>query len=277
MNLELEDELGDILQKSRDGKSWSQSNLAEHSGISEAEIAQIERYTLTPDEKAIHALADALDLHAPSLIAITNKVWGPKKPPTDPDFDLVCLQVYMGSYPVKCYLLTCKATGDTAVIDTGANPNALISKASQLGVRPTKILLTHTHPDHAGGLSVLDRTYGCPTWVDRDELAPTGSRDLKRVQEGDVIELGKLKIHVIETPGHTPGGCSYRINNSVISGDVIFAGSMGRANVSFEKLYHSIVKKLLVLPDQTGLFPGHGPATTVGEEKRHNPFFCGRV
>ena len=277
MNIELEDELGDILQKGRDGKSWSQSDLANHSGISKSDIARIECCAMTPEEPTVRALANALDLHAPSLIDITNKAWGPNEPPTDPDFQLVCLQVYMGTYPVKCYLLTCKATGTTAVIDTGANPDAIVSKARQVGVTPTKILLTHTHPDHAGGLSVLDRAFHCPTWVDQDEPAPSGSLDLKRVQGGDVIELGKLRIDVIATPGHTLGGCSYRVNNSVISGDVIFAGSMGRANGSFEKLYHSVAKKLLTLPDKTALFPGHGPATTVGEEKSHNPFFCGSV
>ena len=81
----------------------------------------------------------------------------------------------------------------------------------------------------------------------------------------------------METPGHTAGGVSYLINQTLISGDVIFSGSMGRANSSWVDLFNSITQKVLRLPDVTSLHPGHGPATTVGQEKEHNPFFLGRV
>ncbi|MFQ5717147.1 MAG: MBL fold metallo-hydrolase, partial [Nitrospinales bacterium] len=124
---------------------------------------------------------------------------------------------------------------------------------------------------------LLDREFGCPTWVDRAEPQPSGSRDLRRVQEGDELGLGKLRIRVIATPGHTPGGVCYRVNRAVVSGDAIFAGSMGRANSSFAALFEAVAGKLLTLPEDTALYPAHGPATTVGEEKRHNPFFCGKV
>ena len=88
-----------------------------------------------------------------------------------------------------------------------------------------------------------------------------------------VYKTGNLNIEVLFTPGHTAGGVSYKIHDSVFSGDTIFAGSMGRANSSWSGLHDAITKRLLTLPDHTRLFPGHGPATTVGEEKRHNPFF----
>ena len=91
------------------------------------------------------------------------------------------------------------------------------------------------------------------------------------------MTLGKLRILCIETPGHTAGGVSYLINQTLLSGDVIFAGSMGRANSSWKDLFNSITQKVLRLPDATGIHPGHGPATTVGQEKAHNPFFTGRV
>jgi glyoxylase-like metal-dependent hydrolase (beta-lactamase superfamily II) len=89
--------------------------------------------------------------------------------------------------------------------------------------------------------------------------------------------LGKLKIDTIPTRGHTLGGISFKVNHSVFSGDAIFAGSMGRANSSWVGLFDSITKNLLTLPENTRLYPGHGPATTVGEEKMHNPFFCDKV
>jgi len=87
------------------------------------------------------------------------------------------------------------------------------------------------------------------------------------------LTLGNLQIKCIDTSGHTAGGLSYLINKSLISGDVIFAGSMGRATSSWNDLFNSITQKVLRLPDDTGIFPGHGPSTTVGQEKEHNPFF----
>ena len=275
---QLEDELGDILEKARDGKSWSQKALAQSADIALEDIRRMENYELTPDETSIEKLASALDLHAPSLLAIAHEAWSPEPILPDPGpFDLVCLSVFMGSYPVKCYLLICRETKATAIIDTGANPEAIIRKARELHVRPSKILLTHSHPDHAGGLGILDREYQCPAWIDPKEPRPSGSRDLRPIADHDVIELGNLRIQAIATPGHTPGGVSYRVGESILSGDAIFAGSMGRANASWPGLFHSITENLLTLPEHYRLFPGHGPATTVGEEKRHNPFFFGRV
>jgi len=276
--MELEDELGDILGKARDGKRWGQADLAKAVQMSSGDIARIENYEWVPEEKVVLKIASVLDLHGPSLATIADGKWTPKKETPDPgQFDIICLNVLMGSYPVKCYLVICRETGSTAIVDTGANPEVIIKKSRELGVKPEKILLTHTHPDHAGGLARLDKEFECPTWVDEIEPRPSGSRDLRIIKEGNSITLGKLKIETISTRGHTPGGVSYKINQSVLSGDAIFAGSMGRANASWSGLFNSVIQNLLTLPDNTRLYPGHGPATTVGEEKKHNPFFCGKV
>ena len=218
-------------------------------------------------------LAKALDLDGPTLIDIAQERWEPKEPSADPDFDLVCMNVFMGEYPVNCYLLRCKATGDTAVVDTGANPKTIISKAREMGVRPKMILLTHAHPDHANGLGELSDAFDCPTYIDHKEPRPKGSDNFKIVKDGDEVMLGKLRILCIETPGHTAGGVSYLINQTLLSGDVIFAGSMGRANSSWQDLFNSITQKVLRLPDTTGIHPGHGPATTVGTGERTQPIF----
>ena len=273
----LEDELGDILQKARYGKACSQDDLVRATDLEVDDIKRIESYELTPGDSDVLKLAKALDLDGPALINIAQEKWMPNEPANDPDFDLVCLNVFMGEYPVNCFLLRCKATGETAVVDTGANPKTIINKAREMGVRPSMILLTHAHPDHAGGLGELDSAFDCPTYIDHKEPRPRGSRNFKIVKEGDELTLAKLRIRCLETPGHTTGGVSYLINQTLLSGDVIFAGSMGRANSSWNDLFNSITKKVLRLPDDTGIYPGHGPATTVKQEKENNPFFIGRV
>tara|TARA_B100000686_G_scaffold351249_1_gene449443 strand:- start:2887 stop:3720 length:834 start_codon:yes stop_codon:yes gene_type:complete len=273
VNTELEDELGDIVQKARDAYSWSQLDLALNSGIPFGDLARIENCEVIPENAVIEILARSLNLHAPSLLKIAHKRWGPGHVEPDPDFDLVCLKVYMGIYPVQCYLLTCNFTGETALIDTGGNPEIVIKSLKERNLIPTKILLTHSHPDHAGGLGKLDTEFNCPAWIDVDEPKPFGSRDLRVLRDGDLLILGRLSIKILTNPGHTPGGCSYLVKNSLICGDAIFAGSMGRANVSFSNLYGAVKNKILTLPDKTSIHPGHGPATTVGEEKCHNPFF----
>ena len=269
----LEDELGDILQKARDGKAWSREDLVRATDLPQEDIQRIESYQLTPADSDVLKLATALDLNGPALIEIARERWEPHEPAGDLEFDLVCLNVFMGEYPVNCYLLCCKVTGETAVVDTGANPKTIINKACEMGVRPKKILLTHAHPDHAGGLGELSKAFDCPTYIDHKEPKPKGSDNFKIVKDGDELSLGKLRIKCIETPGHTVGGVSYLINGSLLSGDVIFAGSMGRANSSWRELFNSITQKVLCLPHDTGIFPGHGPSTTVGQEKEHNPFF----
>lgn len=278
MTTQLEDELGDVLEKARDGKNWSQADLAQAVQIGPDAIARMENYETVPDDNTIRDLARVLDLHAPSLIDVAKGNWVPQPSTPDPEnLEVVCLDLLVGSYPVKCYFLICRATRASAVIDTGGNPDAVIKKAKELNLNPEKILLTHAHFDHAGGLGKLDKAFACPAWIDKKEPKPSGSRDYQYPADGEILKLGKLNIEVLFTPGHTPGGVSFKIGNTVFSGDAIFAGSMGRANASWSGLFESITERLLILPDETRLFPGHGPATTVGEEKLHNPFFFGKV
>ncbi len=274
MTIKLEDELGDVLEKARDGKNWSQADLARAAQVSPDVITQIENYETVPDDNAIINLARVLDLHPPSLIDLARGNWVPLPPTPDPEkFEVVCLNLLVGSYPVKCYLLICRETRSAAVIDTGGNPDAVIKKATELGLKPEKILLTHAHFDHAGGLQKLDKAFACPVWIDKKEPKPSGSRNYKYIADGEILKLGKINIEILFTPGHTPGGVSYKVGDTVFSGDSIFAGSMGRANSSWPRLFESITQKLLTLPDKTRLFPGHGPATTVREEKMHARYY----
>ena len=214
--MSLEDELGDVLEKSRDGKGWTQSDLARASGIKLSDISRMERYEHIPEDSVLKNLAEVLDLHVQSLMAVAKGTWLPKTIDPDPGpFEVVCLDLFFGTYPVKCYLLICKATKASAVIDTGGNPEAIIKKAKELKIQPEKILLTHAHFDHAGGLEILDKTFKCPAWIDEKEPRPAGSKDFRFIKDGDTISLGNLKIEVIFTPGHTSGGVSYKVHDTV--------------------------------------------------------------
>ena len=140
MTIKLEDELGDVLEKARDGKNWSQADLARAAQVSPDVIAQIENYETVPDDNAIINLARVLDLHPPSLIDLAKGNWVPLPSTPDPEkFEVVCLDLLVGSYPVKCYLLICRETRSSAVIDTGGNPDAVIKKATEYhNIGPTE-------------------------------------------------------------------------------------------------------------------------------------------
>jgi len=131
-----------------------------------------------------------LGLEGQALSAIARNAWHPKEPVPDPALDLVCLNVFMGTYPVKCYLLRCPATGETAVVDTGATPEAIIQKAREMKVKPSKILLTHAHPDHAWGLDQLVREFQCPTWIDQREPRPGGEPGIPELDASAVQRVG---------------------------------------------------------------------------------------
>ena len=176
-----------------------------------------------------------------------------------------------------CFLMHCSETGDTAVIDV---PEAAPVSAAlrERGWALTHVLLTHHHYDHIDGLEELKAEYPDAVVIgaeaDAHRLPPL---DL-RVKEGDTITIGNLTGRVVEMRGHSPCGIAIIFENEkvVISGDALFAGSVGRADLEggdMQAQVRDIREKLLVLDDETVVCPGHGPTTTVGREKRFNPYF----
>ncbi|MBI4455186.1 MAG: MBL fold metallo-hydrolase [Acidobacteria bacterium] len=189
------------------------------------------------------------------------------------------------------YLLACSETGQTALVDPGDEVEELLQAAEARGWSIQSILLTHAHIDHITGVGAAKQRYPVPIYLHRadlflyEALPEQGEKfgvpvaEAPRVDfffnDGDTVRWGNLEAEVIHTPGHTPGGVCLKIGNLLIAGDTLFAGSIGRTDLpggNYAALMDSIKERLLVLPDETRVFSGHGPPTTIGEEKRSNPF-----
>ena len=206
-------------------------------------------------------------------IAMEHWAPAPAPPELDDKLDVERISGDVGGYPVNAYLLICKATKQTAVIDTAAHPHLILERIKEIGVEPTVILLTHAHADHSDGLPELEKATNCPTYIHANEPKPRSSQQFRTLNHGDEVSVGALTVKTLDTPGHTPGGCSFYAGSVAAVGDAIFAGSVGGPKISYEDEITSVRNHLLSLPDEVRLFPGHGPSTTVGEEKAHNPFF----
>jgi glyoxylase-like metal-dependent hydrolase (beta-lactamase superfamily II) len=204
-----------------------------------------------------------------------------------------CLTI--GAYETNCYVLRKDGSAkDCLIIDTGLNAAKLIEFLNRGRLNPVAVILTHGHIDHIAGLIALRGKFtGLKVYVHKlDAEMLTGSENNLSefigggfetasadflVDDGNIIEQAGLKLEVFHTPGHTQGGiCLYAKNEkTVFVGDTLFAGSVGRTDFpggSMEKLLQSIREKLLILPDDTTVYPGHGPQTSIAWEKKHNPF-----
>jgi hydroxyacylglutathione hydrolase len=200
----------------------------------------------------------------------------------------------VGPLETNCYLATCQKTREALLIDPGWNDPALVQAIENQGAVVKAIALTHAHFDHIGGLAALYEHTGAPLIMHQADvplLVRRGGADEwgipirpapmpdRLVKEGDQVEIGSLRFEVLFTPGHTPGHiCLYEASKNVLfDGDVLFKQGIGRTDLpggSMEKLLDSIQHKLLGLPDETVVYPGHGPATTIGEERFSNPWLA---
>lgn len=204
-------------------------------------------------------------------------------------------KIVNGPFQENCYLAWDDTDNRGVLIDPGAEPERLMGVAEKKGVRLEAVYNTHGHIDHAGGVEVIKQKLGIPFAMHKEDefllaLLPDQARmfgvasvavptvDIA-LHHDDDIQVGGCKGRVIHTPGHTPGGVCFHFDDALFVGDTLFAGSIGRTDLpggSLQELLTAIKERLLILDETLVVLSGHGPDTTIGEEKRYNPFLTGR-
>lgn len=199
-------------------------------------------------------------------------------------------QFIAGQLENNMYLVYDEDTKKAVLIDATAPVPELLDIVKNLGLDVEYILLTHGHFDHILGLTELKKALGAEAVICHDDLIISDNINEftrffggmeesvppvyeKFIKDGDVITVGNMQIKVIHTPGHTQGGVCYLLNDNLFSGDTLFMGSVGRTDLfdgNFDKLSDSVKNKLFKLDDNIKVYPGHGPKTTIGYEKKHN-------
>lgn len=182
----------------------------------------------------------------------------------------------VGPYQANCYILGCKTTKEGVVIDPGDEVFRIVKEISRAELKVRYILLTHGHFDHTGGAKELRRITGAPVWIHPLDAGGLNFQPDGSLSEGQEILFGTFKLRVIHTPGHSPGGVCFHVPGAVFTGDTLFAGSVGRTDFpggDHKQLVQGVVQKILPLGDDLRVYPGHGPASTIGRERTTNPFF----
>ena len=203
-------------------------------------------------------------------------------------------RIILGPVETNCYFLINGITCETVVFDPADSPDIIADFIFKNGLKPVAVCLTHGHYDHITGIEGFRKIYDVPVYADINEKEVLSDGELNHsllryghavtvqpdhfIKDGDVIKLAGFDIKLISTPGHTEGSCCYYIESEkiLISGDTLFEGSVGRTDLptgSMAKLMLSVNSKLKPLPDDTDVYPGHGGYTTIGDEKKYNPYF----
>lgn len=203
---------------------------------------------------------------------------------------MILKKLQAGVYAANCYILHTE-DGDGIVVDPAGDVDDIMTYITDKGIRVDSIILTHGHGDHIGGVVELKNKLKIPVMVHSadEDMVNNGNLNLstsmpmgdvsfepdRLLEDGDIINVGNREIKIIHTPGHTRGGICLLMDNILITGDTLFQGSIGRTDLyggDFDILMKSIMTKLMVLPNETRIYPGHGGDSTIGYEKMSNPF-----
>ena len=273
--MQLEDHLGDILRKACAMNNIPSTAAAHAADLSEAEFAAFSVTGRSASKINFTALGQLTGLNPAKLAAIANG-WLPAPKDLSAWRELRVITTKNDELAVNCYLVWDEVQRDAALFDTGLDAQPVLDLIAAESLTLRHIFITHSHWDHVEALPKLRATFPQARLHSGSKSAPVEQRN----KSAEIIHLGGLRITHRDTPGHAEDGVTYLVGNwqedaphVAIVGDAIFAGSMGNGNGQWELARQKVRAQILSLPADTLLCPGHGPLTTVAEEKEHNPFF----
>jgi glyoxylase-like metal-dependent hydrolase (beta-lactamase superfamily II) len=268
MAIPLEDKFNDIVGKAMRGRQLSDSQVAEQTGVEAAAVQALRSGEW--NEAVARKVAPALGLGAAALAGSGNETYAPESIEVE---GLAQFNTPFEDMTVNSYLVWDSASGEAVAFDTGADCSGVLELLAAKKLKLKYILLTHTHGDHIFDLDRLKAKTGAPAFVgDREPV-----EGAETFAAGRTWQVGALTIESRLTWGHSRGGITFVVRGLAkpiaVVGDAVFAGSMGGGGVSYADALRTNREEILTLPDETVIAPGHGPLTTVGEEKKNNPFF----
>jgi hydroxyacylglutathione hydrolase len=271
----LEDHLGDIVRKARQAGGVTPEAAATVAGVSTTELIAFEHSGRPPQALNLSGLAGALGLSAAKLEAIATG-WTPGPVDLGQWRELRVITTTRGGNAVNCFLAWDEATRDAALFDTGWDAGPVLRLVSENSLQLRHLFLTHLHEDHVAAMAALREAFPKLHIHTNSRNVPPQHRN----RANDCIHLGSLRITNRDTPGHAEEGVIYLIGNwpedaphVAVIGDTLFAGSLATGFQSWDLLKERVRSQILSLPEDTLLCPGHGPLSTVAQEKARNPFF----
>ena len=274
MTVPLEDEFQDVVGKAMRGLRLSESQLAQKAGVSSEDVETFKKGGTLDNTASTEKIVATLGLDYSALRDLAAGTYQPGNldlPPTLAAFN----QPFSSQMTVNFYLAWDRDGGQAAAFDTGADCTPLLATLRAHTLTLGAIFLTHTHEDHIADLGRLIKETGAPVYVsEREKMSEqTG------ISDGQTFTVGDLTITARSTPGHSPGGLTYVVAGiapqAAVVGDALFAGSMGGVSpTNYPAALEANRQNILSLSEDTLLCPGHGPVTTVGAERAHNPFYA---
>jgi len=274
-HMNLEDHPGDIIRKARKMSDVSTAAAANAAGISESELSALEESGKLSGKINFTALGKILGLNPQKLEAIANG-WLPSPKDLSAWHEVRVFTTTGDGLTVNCYLVWDEVTRDAALFDTGLDAKPILDCIVDEQLQLKHVFITHSHWDHVEALPKIREAWPKVRLHSGSKSAPVDQRN----KTAEIVHLGGLRVTHRETPGHAEDGVTYMVGNwqedaplIAIVGDTIFAGSMGNGNGAWDLAKQKVREQILSLPSETLICPGHGPLTTVAEEKEHNPFF----
>ena len=268
----LEDNFNDVINKAQCGMKLSDADLATRAEITPEDLAAVKAGK--PIDAVVRRVARHLRLSPAALEALAHKTWYPQQPIFPAGF--AAFNTAYEDMTVNSYVVWDGRTKVAAAFDTGASCEPMLDLIGAERLTLRYIFLTHTHEDHVADLAQFAAKTKAEVWA--SELEPAPLAGAKTFKENVHFHLGPLAIKTLITSGHSPGMTTYYITGLswplAVVGDSVFASSMGGSVEHYAEQYRNNREKIFTLPRDTVLACGHGPLTTLGQEKQHNPFFA---